>query len=110
MAPKQYHITARIHEFRIPPVHDGLILGKEASIGCTAIREALGLLSSSSYAHIEIEDDTISDIILKEGILKRIPEDRLSEFVLANIKPHMMAKEIMHIDFDVELLIESMPT
>ncbi len=106
MPSSRRHITARIREFKIPPVHDGLILGREAAIGCVALRQALGLLSSSAYAHIEIDDDVISDILLKEGVLRRIPREQMIRFVLHKIKPYMSPGEILHVEVGAEVEVE----
>ena len=109
MTSSKSHITARIREFRIPPVHDGLILGREAAIGCVAMRQALGLLSSSAYVHIEIDDDVVGDILLKEGILRRIPRDQLISFVLERIKPYMSPAEILHLEIGAEVELQFTP-
>lgn len=99
-------LRARAREFSIPPIHDGLILGKNSPIGCVAIRKALNLLCASPFAHLEIEDEVISDIVVRESILRRIPKEKLIAFVLHRIKPLMGAEEILHMDLEVEVLLE----
>jgi hypothetical protein len=109
MEISKHHVTARIREFKIPPIRDGLILGREAAIGCVAIRQALGLLSPYPFTHIELDDPVASDIVVRESILRRIPRERLIAFVIENIKEHMAPNEILHIDIDIEVQIESAP-
>ena len=58
----QCFLRARIKEFGIPPVHDGLVLGRNSPIGCAAIRKAIDLLVSSPFEHIELEDATVGEI------------------------------------------------
>ena len=102
-------LRVRLQEFKIPPIHDGLILGRHSPIGCTAVRKALELLGDTRFAHIEIEDEVISDIVVREAILRRVPEESLVAFVLQRIKPLMGSEEILHLDLDAEILLEEGP-
>ncbi len=96
-------IQARIREFKLPPIRDGLVLGRDSAVGCVAVRKTLELLVNYPFAHIEPDDDIVGDIIVREAMLKRIPEERLTRFVLERIKPLMSADEILQIDFDLEV-------
>ena len=101
--PNKHSIRAKMSEFDIPPIRDGLVLGKESVIGCVAMRRALELLHAAPFEHIEIEDDIISDILVRKGILRRMPEDKLITFVLQRIKPLMDEFEIMHLEITAEV-------
>ena len=102
----KYTLKARVREFGVPPIHDALVLGKRAAIGCGAIRKAIEYLVASPFDHLEIEDDVISDIIVRSAILRRIPKDKLIAFVVSQIKPLMGEDEILHLDLEVEVGIE----
>jgi hypothetical protein len=102
----KHSIRAHIAEFALPPVHDGLVLGRHAPIGCKAFRRALDLLIATPFEHIEIEDERISDVLVRAAILQRVPRDRLVQFVIKEIKPHMTAEEVLHLDLEVRLTIE----
>lgn len=109
MAPAtnmKYTLKARVREFGVPPIHDALVIGKRAAIGCAAIRKAIELLVASPFEHIEFEDDVISDIIVRSVILRRIPKEKLIAFVVAQVKPLMTADEILHLDLEVEVAVE----
>jgi len=99
-------LKARVREFSIPPINDGLVLGKDAPIGCLAIRRALELLMVIPFEHIELGDEIISDILVRQSLLRRIQKERLVEFVLHRIKPLMGPEEILHLEMTVEVLIE----
>ncbi|MEK7347749.1 MAG: hypothetical protein AABZ94_02650 [Candidatus Eisenbacteria bacterium] len=99
-------IRARVKEFGVPPIHDGLVVGKRAPIGCAALRQCLKLLAPSAFEHIEIEDDVISDILVRHQILKRIPQETLIAFVVERIKPLMGDEEILHLDLEAEVILE----
>ena len=99
-------LRARVREFGIPSVRDGIVLGRQSPVGCVAIRNAVGLLGGAPFAHIELEDEVISDVIVRQAILRRIPKEKLIAFVLDRIKPLMGAEEILHLDLEVEVMLE----
>lgn len=102
-----HYVRAQIKEFNIPPIHDGLVLGKKAPIGCEAIRRALSLLSSNRFDHIELDDDDIiSDILVRAAIVRKLTQEKLIAFVLQKVKPLMSDEEILHLDLQVEVLLE----
>jgi len=103
---RHHSVTARVKEFSIPPIHDGLVLGKRSPIGCVAIRKAVDLLVPVPFEHIEVDDDVVSDFLVRRSILRRIPKDKLIAFVLEKIKPLMGAEEILHLDMETELTLE----
>lgn len=99
-------LRARVREFGIPPIRDGIVLGKQSPVGCVALRNVLGLLGGSPFAHMELADEVISDVIVRQAILRRIPKEKLIAFVLDRIKPLMGPEEILHLDLEVEILLE----
>jgi hypothetical protein len=101
-----YSMSVRVSEFAIPPVTDGLVLGKDAPIGFAAISKALNLLIADHMQSVAIDDDVISHIIVRHGILRRVPQDRLVAFVLERVKPLMCAQEVLHLDIKAEVVIE----
>jgi len=102
----KYTIKVRVREFGVPPIHDALVIGKQAAIGCAAIRKAIELLVASPFEHLEFKDDVISDIIVRSAILRRMPKEKLIAFVVAQVKPLMAADEILHLDLEVEVAME----
>ncbi len=102
-------IRTRISEFVLPPIDDGLVLGKNSPIGHVAVGKALSLLSTTSFDHVPIEDDVIGDILVRSAIMRKIPKEQLIEFVLRVIKPLMGPEEIIHLDIEieVEIMLES---
>ena len=100
-------IRAQLTEFVLPPIDDGLVLGKSSPIGHVAVGKALSLLSTTSFDHIPIEDDIIGDILVRTAIMRKTSKDQLIAFVLNEIKPLMGEEEIIHLDLEVELTLES---
>lgn len=95
------HVVVCAREFKIPLIKDGLILGKDAAVGCTAMRKILDLLTTCHFTHIEPDDDVIGDIIIRDSLLKRIPREQLIQFILGNVKSIMTSDEILEVDLDV---------
>ena len=99
-------LRAQVREFVIPPIRDGLILGRQSAIGHVAIGKALSLLSTTSFERVPVEDDVIGDIIVRSSILRKLEAQRLVNFVLTEIKPLMGPEEILHLGIDLETVIE----
>ncbi len=98
-------VVARITEYQIPPFRDALVLGREASIGCHAVRRALSLLVKIPFSHIELDDDIIGDILIRENLLRRMPKEQVVAFVLTHVKPMMGAEEVLQIDLDIAVTL-----
>ncbi|PKM12081.1 MAG: hypothetical protein CVV13_06735 [Gammaproteobacteria bacterium HGW-Gammaproteobacteria-3] len=96
-------ISARISEYAIPPLKDMLVLGKNAPIGCIAMRRALELLIKAPFEHIEVDDDIISDILVRQSLLRRTSREALAGFVLKQIKPLLGEDEILQVEMDVKI-------
>jgi len=104
-ADATYRLRVQIREFKIPPVQDALVLGRKAAIGCHAIRKALHLLMAAPFVHIELDDEVVSDLIVRDTVLRRFPRDQLVTFVLERIKPLMKAEEILHLEVQAEIAL-----
>lgn len=106
-ASRQHSLRARVREFGIPPIHDGLVVGKSSPIGCVAIRRALELLVAAPFEHIELQnDEVIGNVLVRGSILRRVPKDMLIKFVLEEIKPLMGPMEILHLDIEAQVTLE----
>ena len=104
IAPK-FLLSARLKEFTIPPITDGLIVGRNAPIGSTALKKALNLLIPEKFEHIEVEDNLMSDILLKSVIVRRVGRDRVVRFLMSQAKPFMVAEDILHIQMETDITV-----
>lgn len=103
---RKAHISAHISEYTIPPIKDMLVLGKHAPIGCIAMRRALELLVKTPFEHVEIEDDdVISDILVRQPLLRRVTREELVDFVLTNVKPLLGPEEVLHVEVDINVFL-----
>ncbi len=105
-AIRRCRIRARVTEFAYPPVHDGVVIGKNAPLGLESFRRALSLLVASTFEHIHVEDDVIGDILVRTAVLRRIDGKSLVAFVLRQVKPLMSPEEILHLDLQAEVELE----
>jgi hypothetical protein len=99
-------VRAKVREFAIPPIQDGLVIGRDAPIGIVALGRAIQLLVASPFEQVEVQDDVIAAILVRRAILRRMPRGALVAFVLRKVKPYIGAEEILHFTLDAELTIE----
>ncbi|MCB2184329.1 MAG: hypothetical protein KQH63_20060 [Desulfobulbaceae bacterium] len=99
-------IKLRISEFLIPPVTDALVIGNKAPIGCVAMNRALSLLHVAPFTCLEIEDDTVEGILVRNGILKKISEENLVLIIKNKVKSIMSSEEVLHLDIDMIMSVE----
>lgn len=104
---RKAHLSARISEYAVPPIKDMLVLGKHAPIGRIAMCRALELLIKTPFEHIEITDDVISDILVRQPLLRRITKEELVDFVMVNIKPLLGPEEVLHVELDTQVFLVS---
>jgi len=103
----RYSLRAHVKAFRIPPVHDALVVGKTAPIGQQALQKALELIVAEPFEHLRIEgDDVVSDLLVRSALLRRLPADRLQAYVLDRVKPLMSSYEILHLDLFPEVVLD----
>jgi hypothetical protein len=108
MSTRKTHISARISEYTVPPIRDALVLGKDAPIGCIAMRRALELLVKTPFEHIELEgDDVISDILVRQSLLRRVSQEDLISFVLEYAKPLLGPEEVLHLEVDLSVFLSN---
>lgn len=100
-------IRTRVTEFVLPPIDDGLVLGRDSPIGHVAVSQALRLLTVTPFEHVPIDDDVIGDLLVRSAILRKISPDELRSFVITHIKPIMGADEIIQLNIEVEVSLES---
>src|SRR5580693_3203908 len=106
-SPTEQYIRVRIKALEIPPVKDGLVIGKSAPIGVEAMLRTLKLMSAERFVRISVpNDDVISDIIVREAVVRKLKEERLRSFILRRVKPLMAENELLMLDMEIEVVLE----
>lgn len=103
----KFIIRARLKEFAIPPITDGLVIGREASIGTSALKKALNLLIPDNFELVSVGDTVIEDVLVKATLLRRLTRPRLIRFLEEQVKPFMNPQDILHLQLDMEIMVHS---
>jgi hypothetical protein len=100
-------IRVRVKALEIPPIKDGIVIGRDAAIGGEAMARTLRLMTNEKFERFTVpKDDIVQDVILRTSIVRKLGKDRVLKFVLERIKPVMTETELLMLDIDVELVIE----
>jgi hypothetical protein len=100
-------IRVRLRALDIPPIKDGLLIGVDAAIGGEAMTRTLRLMTNEKFDRILLKDDIIQEVIVRSAVLRKLGRERLLSFVLKRVKPVMTETELLLLDIDIELVIES---
>ena len=100
-------IRVRLRALDIPPIKDGLLIGVDAAIGGEAMTRTLRLMTNEKFDRILLKDDIIQEVIVRSAVLRKLGRERLLSFVLKRVKPVMAETELLLLDIDIELVIES---
>ena len=99
-------VRMRIRALEIPPIKDGVVIGRDAAMGGEAIARTLRLMTNEKFERIMIRDEIIAEIVVRTAVLRKIGRERMQKFVLTRIKPIMGETEVLLLDIEVELVIE----
>jgi hypothetical protein len=105
--PTEQFIRVRMKALEIPPVKDGVVIGKSAPIGVEAMMRALGLMSTERFVRLKIPGDSVvADAIVREAVLRKMKEKRMREFILRRVKPLMGPHELLMLNMEIEVVVE----
>jgi hypothetical protein len=104
--PTKKNIQLRVRDFKIPLVRDAVVVGTEAPIGPQAMHRALDLMNGRPFERIEVDDETIAAVLVRQEILNRISQEELRQVVVQSIKGIMDRHEVLIEEVDAELVLE----
>src|SRR5579884_2384646 len=87
-------LRVRVRALEIPPIKDGLVIGKDAAIGGEAMIRTLRLMTNEKFERIQLRDAIIQDVIVRTAVLRKLGRDRLLNFILTRVKPVMAETEL----------------
>lgn len=100
-------IRVRVKALEIPPIKDGIVIGRDAAIGGEAMVRTLRLMTNEKFERFVVpKDDVVQDVILRTSVVRKLGKDRVLKFVMDRIRPVMTETELLMLDIDVELVIE----
>lgn len=100
-------IRVRVKALEIPPIKDGIVIGREAAIGGEAMVRTLRLMTNEKFERFPVaKDEILQDVIVRSAIVRKLGRERVLKFVMDRIKPIMTETELLMLDIDIELVIE----
>ena len=100
-------IRVRVKALEIPPIKDGIVIGRDAAIGGEAMVRTLRLMTNEKFERFVVpKDDIVQDVILRTSVVRKLGKERVLKFVMDRIRPIMTETELLMLDIDVELVIE----
>lgn len=99
-------IRVRLRALEMPPIKDGLVIGRDAAIGGEAMTRTLRLVSNEKFDRITLKDSIIEELIVRQAVLRKLGRERLIAFVMKRVKPIMAESELLLLDIEVELVLE----
>ncbi|HKB91444.1 MAG TPA: hypothetical protein VKC60_13075 [Opitutaceae bacterium] len=101
------YLRVRLKALEIPPIKDGVVIGRGAAIGAEALRRTMKLISREPFDHFSVKDDIISDVIIRASVLKKITREKCEKFILTRVKPVMSETELLMLDIEIEVVMEA---
>lgn len=99
-------IRVRLRALEMPPIKDGLVIGRNAAIGGEAMTRTLRLVSNEKFDRVVLKDDVVEELIVRQAVLRKLGRERLIAFVMKRVKPIMAETELLLLDIDIELVLE----
>lgn len=100
-------VRVRVKALEIPPIKDGIVIGRDAAIGGEAMVRTLRLMTNEKFERFVLPgDDIVQDVILRTAVVRKLGKERVLRFVMDRIKPVMTETELLMLDIDIELVIE----
>jgi len=99
-------LRVRVRALEIPPIKDGLVIGKDAAIGGEAMTRTLRLMTNEKFERILIKDEIAQELIVRSALLRKVGQERLVAFILKRVKPIMAETELLMLDIEVEVVME----
>ncbi len=97
---------ARCRTFELPPIRDAVVVGRQAPVALDSLEQTLRLTGRDDLVSWAIQDDIVGAIIARRSLLQKITQPVFTQFVLHRVKPIMVSREVLRVDFDVEVIVE----
>ncbi len=104
--PNAQFVRLRFKTLEIPTVKDGVVIGRSAQVNPETMSRILELASSDRFQSLQIEDDVVGSIFVRDAVLRKIDADAIKQFVVEQIKPVMAATEAISLHLEIEIVME----
>ncbi len=102
-APAEQYVRVRLKALEIPPVKDGIVIGRVAPIGAEAMIRTLKLMSNENFVHIKVDS---ADVIVRESVIRKLRQEKLVLFIRGRVLPFLADNELLMLDMEIEVVVE----
>lgn len=97
-----------LREFELPPIGDGVLVGRRAAIGPRGLFEAIDRMLPGQYQLVTVEHPTTEAVIFRASKTKALPQEKLVALFLRQGETLMSETMILRVDveFEVRLWLE----
>ncbi len=103
---RQVRLTLGFRHFNLPPVGDGLLVGRRASIGPKALYESMERLLPGLYELVPLEHEMIEAVIVLRSRLRMLGTDRLIPLLVENAASLMDDTSCLQVTVDGDVTIQ----
>lgn len=102
----QVSLALSFRNFTVPPVGDGLMIGRRAAIGPTALFESVERLLPDAYQLVKLDNHpTVEAVIVLKARARMLGVERLVDLIVANGAELMDATTCLQLGIDGEVLV-----
>jgi hypothetical protein len=99
----KYSVTLNFEEIKLPPFEEILVLGKNSPHGKTGISKSFDLLIPNGFEIIDADHGNVDCVFVNKRILAKMPKEKILQILAANVFPFVSEKEILKVDFKVNV-------
>ncbi|MCB9597103.1 MAG: hypothetical protein H6719_30545 [Sandaracinaceae bacterium] len=102
---KQVRVMLGFRQFQLPPVGDGLLVGRRASIGPKALFESMERLLPGLYELVTIEHPVVEAAIVLRSRTRMLGQERLVALLVENGAALMDETACLQVTVDGEVTV-----
>jgi hypothetical protein len=103
---RHVRLSLTLREFALPPVRDGVVIGKRAAIGPRGLFEALDRMLPGIYELVSVTGhEVVEAVIVRKSRFRLVERERLVRLCLRHAEPLMDDSTVMEVVVEGEILI-----
>ena len=103
---RQVRLALRLREFDLPPIGDGVVIGKRAPIGPVGLFEAIDRMLPGAYELVPVEGHAIAEaVIIHKRRFRLVERERLASILCSHAEPLMTETMVVRVEVDSEVTV-----
>ena len=95
-----------MREFDLPPIRDGVVVGRRAAIGPTALFDAVDRMLPGMFELVNVEGHSVIEaVIIRKDRLRMVDRQRLVDIFKQHAESLMTDTSIVQVEVDGELSV-----